>query len=80
MKKALALLLAVLMLATLLAGCGGNTNPETPAADTSAADGEPAAINFDEEPYEVSIQFVGLFEENKDIANVEAALSAITKE
>ena len=80
MKKALALLLAVLMLATLLAGCGGNTNPETPAADTSAADGEPAAINFDEEPYEVSIQFVGLFEENKNIANVEAALSAITKE
>ena len=32
------------------------------------------------EPYEVSIQFVGLFEENRNIANVEAALNEITLE
>ena len=48
MKKIVALLLSIMMLAL--------------AAAPALAD----------EPYEVSIQFVGLFEENKNIANVEA--------
>ena len=50
MKKIVALLLSIMMLAL--------------AAAPALAD----------EPYEVSIQFVGLFEENRNIANVEAAL------
>ena len=72
MKKTLAMLLAVLMLASVLAGCG-SSNSSAPAAES----GETAK---EEAPYEVSIQFVGLFEENKDIAEVEKALSAITLE
>ena len=39
-----------------------------------------AAPALADEPYEVSIQFVGLFEENRNIANVEAALNEITRE
>lgn len=56
MKKIIALLLSIMMLAL--------------AAAPALAD----------EPYEVSIQFVGLFEENRNIANVEAALNEITLE
>ena len=56
MKKIVALLLSIMMLAL--------------AAAPALAD----------EPYEVSIQFVGLFEENRNIANVEAALNEITLE
>ena len=79
MKKTLALVLTVLMLASLLAGCGSSAAPASaPAAPAEAEKQESAAPA--EEAYEVSIQFVGLFEENKDIANVEAALNAITKE
>ena len=71
MKKTLAMLLAVLMLAALLAGCGSSNSAPTEVS------GE---IDKEEAPYEVSIQFVGLFEENKDIAEVEKALNAITLE
>lgn len=72
MKKIIALLLALAMV-FCLAACGdsGSSNSGT------SGDGE---INFDEAPYEVSIQFVGLFEQNSNIANVEAALNAITLE
>ena len=69
MKKTMALLLAVMMLAALLAGCGNSAPAEV--------SGE---IDKEEAPYEVSIQFVGLFEENKDVAKVEEALNAITLE
>ena len=89
MKKALALLLALVMTFALCA-CGGEpTGSSNPPADNSnpPADnsGEPGSqddgtINFDEDPYEVSIQFVGLFEENKDIAAVEEAVNKITLE
>ena len=72
MKKTLALVLSVLMLAALLAGCGSSNN-SAPAEVSGEIDKEEA-------PYEVSIQFVGLFEENKDIAEVEKALNAITLE
>ena len=80
MKKALSLVLAALMLMALLAGCGGGSQT-APAGDAPAAEaGEPAAIDMEEAPYEVSIQFVGLFEENRDIAEVEKALNEITLE
>ena len=69
MKKTIALLLALVMVFALVA-CGNTGSNPTPS-------GEPV-INFDEDPYEVSIQFVGLFEQNTNIANVEAALNAIT--
>ena len=61
--KILSLVLTVMMLSALLS---------IPAA------GAEGVINFDEDPYEVSIQFVGLFEENRNIENVEAALNEIT--
>lgn len=76
MKKTLAMLLAVLMLAALLAGCGSSNSSSNSSAPAEVS-GE---IDKEEAPYEVSIQFVGLFEENKDIAEVEKALSAITLE
>ena len=69
MKKILALLLALVMVFALVA-CGNDEKPGTNGGE----------INFDEEPYEVSIQFVGLFEQNTNIANVEAALNKITLE
>lgn len=88
MKKALSLLLAVMMLASLLAACGGSGSTETkPAANAAgdpkadaAAPAEAPVIDFNEEPYEVSIQFISLFEENKDLEAVEAALNEITLE
>lgn len=56
MKKIVALLLSIMMLALA------------------------AAPALAEEPYEINIQFVGLFEENRNIANVEAELNKITLE
>lgn len=96
MKKIFALLLALVMVFALVAcgnpsgeQPSGNTNSPAPSGNTNSpapggsenpgTPGEPV-INFDEEPYEVSIQFVGLFEQNTNIANVEAALNAITLE
>ena len=70
MKKTLSLLLAAMLLVSMLAACG-STGAGTAGEVTED-------IDMEEAPYEVSIQFVGLFEENKNIANVEAALNAIT--
>ena len=93
MKKIIALLLALVMVFAL-AACGstggnetqnpgGNTNSPAPGGSenpgTSDKPEEPV-IDFNEDPYEVSIQFVGLFEQNTNIANVEAALNKITLE
>ena len=78
MKKTLSLLLAAMLLVSLLAGCGSSGSAGNSG---SASGGEVSSeINMEEAPYEVKIQFVGLFEDNSNIANVEAALSAITKE
>ena len=91
MKKIIALLLALVMVFALVA-CGGsssstgsNTGSSTGSntgnsSTPSTGNNDEPVINFDEEPYEVSIQFVGLFEQNTNIANVEAALNAITLE
>lgn len=76
MKKILALLLALVMVFAL-AACGGDQpggNTNSPAPGNS----DEPLINFDEDPYEVSIQFVGLFEQNTDIEAVEKALNEIT--
>lgn len=87
MKKALSLLLALMMVMSL-AACGSSDNPGTDNPGSNAPDnpsstpegnGGEGVIDFDEDPYEVSIQFVGLFEANNNIANVEAALNEITK-
>ena len=89
MKKALSLLLALVMVMSLAAcgGGGGNDNPDSnnnpggndnPSSSAPEGNGGESVINFDEDPYEVSIQFVGLFEANNNIANVEAALNEIT--
>ena len=79
MKKIVALLLALVMVFALVA-CGNNekpntpSNPSNPGTSTPGSDApatsEKPVINFDEDPYEVSIQFVGLFEQNTNIANV----------
>ena len=89
MKKIVALLLALVMVFALVA-CGNNneqpsgnpsnpSNPSDPGTPSGPVAEEPV-INFDEDPYEVSIQFVGLFEQNTNIENVEAALNKITLE
>lgn len=81
MKKTLAILLAVVMLAGMLAGCGGSSAPASTSSGSGTAAGTvDSTINRDEAPYKVSIQFVGLFEENKDVEKVEEALNAITLE
>lgn len=69
MKKLLSLLLTLAMLFSL-AACSGGGNSGGGDVDSE--------INFDEEPYEVSIQFVGLFNSNSDVPAVEEALNAIT--
>lgn len=92
MKKIVALLLALVMVFAL-AACGGNSDTPstntpnsgtpstgTPGTETPGSDEPAGLINFDEDPYEVSIQFVGLFEQNTDVEAVEAALNAITLE
>ncbi len=87
MKKVLALILAMVM-ALALCACGpsgaDNSNPPSgnsnPPAGNSGEPGGEGVINFDEDPYEVSIQFVGLFEANNDVAAVEEALNKITLE
>ena len=94
MKKAIALLLALMMVLSLAAcgdnnpaGGGGNSGGGNAGGGNSGGSNNPGGgggdsagglINFDEDPYEVSIQFVGLFEANNDIAAVEEALNAIT--
>lgn len=81
MKKALSLLLALMMVMSLAAcGGGGSDDPGTENSGAPEGSGGEGVIDFDEDPYEVSIQFVGLFEANNNIANVEAALNEITKE
>lgn len=86
-KKVLSMFLAVTMVTGLMAGCG-NSNEGTdtannaPAGDNAAvaeAEGTgQAVIDFEEEPYQVDIQFTGLFEENNDVEAVEEAINAIT--
>lgn len=85
MKKLLALLLSLAMVLSLAACGGGGTTESNPPSggNTGNPENPPASqglINFDEDPYEVSIQFVGLFESNNDVAAVEEALNAITLE
>ncbi len=84
MKKALCLLLTLVMVMGL-AACGGDPSgsSEPPTGNSEAPSGgvggnSESVINFDEDPYEVSIQFVGLFEANNNVENVEAALNEIT--
>ena len=84
MKRLFTILITLTLLLGLTA-CGPAAE-ETPSnsvvpddGGTSAApDSSEGVIDFDEDPYEVSIQFVGLFETNNDIENVEAALNEIT--
>ena len=82
MKKILSLMLALGMICVMLTGCGGNKAPASNGGGSgTGGDGAvDSSINFDEDPYEVNIQFVGMFEENNDIPNVEAALNEITQE
>lgn len=81
MKKFLSLLLALSMICVMLTGCGGSKAPASGGGDSGSGAGTgDSTINFDEDPYEVSIQFVGMFEENNDVENVEAALNEITLE
>ena len=74
MKKLFALLLTLAMVFSLAACSGGGNS----GGGNSGGGDYGSEINFDEDPYEVSIQFVGLFEANTDIAAVEEALNAIT--
>ena len=92
MKKNFVRLAAFLAAAGIITGCsagtstggaaaaGGGEKPRTEAAAGGGAfAGETqSVIDFSEEPYEVSIHFIGLFEENKDVDKVEAALNEIT--
>lgn len=86
MRKMISLLLAACMIFGLTA-CGpseGEKPSDSVAPSTGENSGAPATsqgvINFDEDPYEVSIQFVGLFETNNNIENVEAVLNEITRD
>lgn len=76
--------LTMIMVAGLVAGCGSpdggtaETGPDAEEGTETAKEDQEAVIDFDEDPYQVDIQFTGLFEENNDVAAVEEALNAIT--
>ena len=93
-KKVISVLAAGTMAAVVLTGCssssstsssGGSSANASKASSTSSEAGTQAAsgevsIDFDEDPYEVAIQFVGLNESNNDLPAVEDALNEILKQ
>ena len=87
MKKKLAIVLALLLIVALAAGCAPQqttapsqgittTTPGTETTGTTAPSGP--SIDFDEEPYVVNLQLVALFEKNTDLEKIEAAINEIT--
>ena len=89
-KKLISLMLAGVMGAAMLAGCGGGSSAAP--ADSSAApaeggeeaaeggEAEASAIDFNEDPYEIAITLIGLNESNNDLDKVEEELNKITLE
>lgn len=57
-----------------------NTSSEAETATGAQAASGEVSIDFDEDPYEVAIQFVGLNESNNDLPAVEDALNEILKQ
>ena len=88
-RRVLACLLAAAMSATMLAGCGGKETSAPAAENTAAAEeAEPAeesapeasAINFDEEPYEVVMEYMYFGNLRQDFEMIQGLLSDYAKE
>ncbi len=82
-KKAVACILALGMLATLLTGCGGSAEPDAGSAAETAEDAETEGVEAEassegEEPYEVKIELMTMGGELADIPMVEEAINEIT--
>ncbi len=86
-KKVISLLLAMVMVFTLLAGCASDSNTSSKAPESkaeskaesvaeSSAESTPAEgeINFDEEPYEINYQYM-VAQEGSNFEAVEKAIS-----
>ena len=85
MKKKLAIVLALLLIVAVAAGCApqqttaptqGTTTQGSETTGTTEPSGP--SIDFDEEPYVVNLQLVALFEKNTDLEKIEAAINEIT--
>ncbi len=88
-RRVLACLLAAAMAATMLTGCGGKET-SAPAAESTAAEEEAAtaeesapeasAIDFDEEPYEVVMEYMYFGNLRQDFEMIQGLLSDYAKE
>ena len=82
-KRALSLILTGVFAVSMLAGCGGSGGSKPAEQSASGEAGaesaaEASLINFDEDPYEIAINIIGLNESNNDLDKVEEAVNAIT--
>ena len=75
MKKVLCIILSILMVALMLAGCGQKADTKPAAQGTEAAQGN-AAANSGEEPYEVHM-LIALPATAPDAAALERVMNAV---
>jgi putative aldouronate transport system substrate-binding protein len=78
-KKYLSLVMVLIFGLTLLAGCSsGKTDEATSGGKTADVTGAGAPTAGSEEPYEIAVELVNIYQDYADIADVEAAINEIT--
>ena len=78
-KKYLSLLMTLILGITLLAGCSSGKADETASGNQTADVTEAATpTTGSEEPYEIAVELVNIYQDYADLADVEAAINEIT--